>query len=77
MLNAHLNLLQKKQLKKTAEAIGDLLGNKIANRITKVLKTSSLDNEEENIGHNKEIHREGYISPEKRRQIINDLRLIK
>ena len=30
----HLKLLQKERFKKTKEAIGDLIGNKIADKIT-------------------------------------------
>ena len=51
----------KRVVQKTAEATGDLIGNKIADQIT-------------SIGKPKEI--EGiYISPEKRQQIFDDLRL--
>ena len=35
-----LKTLQKEQFQKTAEATGDLIGNNIADRITKVSKTS-------------------------------------
>ena len=34
----HLKLLQKQQFKKTAEANGDFIDNKIAYRVTKVSK---------------------------------------
>ena len=34
----HLKLLQKELFKKKTEASGDLIGNKIADRITKVSK---------------------------------------
>ena len=51
----------KRVVQKTAEATGDLIGNKIADKIT-------------SIGKPKEIE-EIYISPEKRQQIIDDLRL--
>ena len=50
----------KRVVQKTAEATGDLTGNKIADKIT-------------SIGKPKEIE-EIYIPPEKRQQIINDLR---
>ena len=43
----HLKLLQKEQFK-TAEATDNLIGNKIADRITKVLKTSPKNNSETN-----------------------------
>ena len=36
----HLKLLQKVSFKKTAEATGDFIGNKIADRIKKVSKNS-------------------------------------
>ena len=36
----HLKLLQKEQFEKTAEATGDLISNKIANKITRVSKHS-------------------------------------
>ena len=69
-------------IQKTAEATGDLIDNKIADRTTKDTKTlphhnsEIVTNEEENIVLEREIPRERYISPEKRQQIINDLRLI-
>ena len=40
----HLNLLPKESLKKTAEATGDLIGHKIANKIMVVLKNSQQNN---------------------------------
>ena len=39
-----LKLLQKESFKKTAGATGDLIGNKIADRITRSSKTSPQDN---------------------------------
>ena len=70
----HLKLLQKEQLKKTAEATGDLIGNKIADRITKVSKTSPKNNPEAN---EEEILRESFIPLELRHKITDDLRLKK
>ena len=55
----------KRVVQKTAEATGDLIGNKIADKITSIGKTKEKTNKPEEI----------YIPPEKRRQIINDLRL--
>ena len=52
----------KRVVQKTAEATGDLIGNKIADKIT-------------SIGKSKEKPEEIYIPPEKRQQIIDDLRL--
>ena len=70
----------KRLIQKTAEATGDLIGNKISDavakshdgKITKVSKNSpqnSLEND-------KETSKERYISREKRQKIIDDLRLI-
>ena len=63
----------KRAIPKTAEAIGDLIGNKIADKITRVSKTSPQNNSERN---KEEILRERYISQEKRRKNFDDLRLI-
>ena len=57
----------KRIVQKTAEATGDLTGNKIANKITSVGKSK----EKEKINKPEEI----YIPPEKRQQIIDDLKL--
>ena len=63
-----------------AKWTGDLINNKIVDRITKVSRSSpqnnSVINEEEKIGLDRVIHRGRYISPEKIQKIINDLRLI-
>ena len=60
--------VSKKVVQKTAEATGDLNGNKIADKITSVGKTKSKEDET-----NK--RQEIYVPPEKRQQIIDDLRL--
>ena len=60
----------KRVLQKTAEATGDLIGNKIADKVTSVGKTKMKKKEDET---NK--RQEIYIPPEKRQQIIDDLRL--
>ena len=57
----------KRVVQKTAEATGDLIGNKKANKITSIGKPK----ENEKTKAIKEI----YIPPEKRQQIIDDLRL--
>ena len=41
---------KKQTIQETVEATGDLIGNKIWAKITKGLKTSSQNNEKENIG---------------------------
>ena len=56
-----------RDVQKTAEATGDLIGNKIADKITSLGKTKSRENEDE--------RQEIYIQPVKRQQIIDDLRL--
>ena len=62
---------------KAAEATGDLTGNKIADKITKVSKNSQQNNSETVINENdKEIPKERYISPEAIQNIIDNLRLI-
>ena len=56
----------KRVVEKTAGATGDLIGNKIADKIALIGKPKEKETEEiEGI----------YIPPEKRQQIINDLRL--
>ena len=52
-----------------------MIGNKIANRITKVSKTSQQNNLETITNElAKEIPNERYISPEERLKIIDNLR---
>ena len=51
----------KRIVQKTAEATGDLIGKKIADKITSIAKPKEKE--------------EIYITPEKRQQIIDDLRL--
>ena len=52
-----------------------MIGNKIADRITKVLKNSQQNNSGTVINeYDKEISRGRYISPEERQEIINKLR---
>ena len=58
----------KRVVQKTAEATGDLNGNKIADKITSIGKP----NEKPKTNEKPE---KIYISPEKRQQIIDDLRL--
>ena len=62
MLN-NLQQMRLKLLQRTAEATGDLIGNKVADRITKVLKNSQQNNlEAVTNDHDKEIPKERYIS---------------
>ena len=72
-------------IQKTAEATGDLIGNKIADKITKAsMKLPSTELHSKEL-HSKELHlnetnnetpKERYISPQERQQIIDELRLI-
>ena len=61
-----------KAIQKTAETAGDFIGNKIADKITSVSKTSPRNN---SVTNKDEIPREMYISPAKRQKIIDDLKL--
>ena len=67
--------LQKEQLKK---ATGDLIGNKIADKITSVSKksTKELPNDETEVDVERATPKKRYISPEERQQIIDELRLV-
>ena len=69
-------------IQKTSEATGDFIGNdKIATKIAKVSGISLQNNletdqsETENIGFDREISRERYISPKSTQKIIYDPRL--
>ena len=61
-------------IQKTAEGTGDLIDNKIADKITSVSKKPSNNNDDDNVELT--VHKKRYISPEERQQIINELRLI-
>ena len=56
----------KRVVPKTAEARGDLVGNQIADKIISIGKTKEKP---------KEKPEEIYIPPEKRQQIIDDIKL--
>ena len=58
----------KKILKETVKATGDLIGNKIADKITSASEKSHDE-------VNNEILKERYISPKDRQKIINELKL--
>ena len=64
----------KRAIQKTAEAIDDLIGNKIADKIISASKKPNNNNNNEDL----EImaHKKRYISPEQKQQIINELRLV-
>ena len=58
-------------VQKTAETTGDLIRNKIDDKITSLGKTKSKEKEEKEEKEKEET----YIPPEKRQQIIDELRL--
>ena len=66
----------KREIQETAEATGDLVGNKIADKITSVSKksTKKLPTIDEDVKLT--THKKRYISAEERQQIIDELRLI-
>ena len=68
----------KRAIQKTAEATGDLIGNKSADKITSVSKksTKELKNDEEEVDLERATPMKRYIYLEKRQQIIDKLRLV-
>ena len=61
---------------KTAEATGDLVGKKIADKITSVFKKSTKKLPTINEDAKLTTPQKRYISPEERQQIIDELRLV-
>ena len=75
-----MKIASKRAIQKTAEATGDLISNKIADKITSVSKkksTKELHNNDE-IKEDVEITtpKKRCVSPEERQQIIKELRLV-
>ena len=68
----------KKSNSKKAEATGDFIGNKIADKITSVSKksTNELQNNETEGDVERATPKKRYISPKERQQIIDELRLV-
>ena len=68
----------KSAIQKTAEGTGDLIGNKIADIITSVLKksTKELQNNETEVDVERATPKKRYISPEEIQQIIDELKLL-
>ena len=68
----------KRAIQKTAEATGDLIGNKIADKITSISKksTKELPNDETEVDVERATPKKRYISPEERKQSIEELRLV-
>ena len=65
----------KRAIQKTAEANGDLFGNKIADKITNASKKSLVRLQNDDANNETEAPKKRYISPEERQQIIDELRL--
>ena len=71
-------------IQKTAEATGDLIGNKNADKMTSVSKKKSNNNNDDGDDDDDDndddvklaTHKKRYISPEERQQIIDELRLV-
>ena len=63
----------KRAIEKTAEATGDLIGKKIANKITSYSKKTAS---EPHSNWQSNTKKERYISPQERQKIIDELRLI-
>ena len=69
----------KRAIQKTAEATGDLIVNKIADKITSVSKKKANNNNNTNDDDDDvelATQKKRYISPEERQQIIDELRLV-
>ena len=65
----------KRAIQKTAEATGDLISNKIADKITSVWKMSS-ENQNDDSSNEIEVPKRRYISPEEKQQIIDEWRSV-
>ena len=70
-----LRLLVKKIVHKSAEVTGDLIRNKIADKITAKSSEKSQNEEIQSNEVNDEIPKERYIPPKERQKIIDELRL--
>ena len=68
-----IKIASKRAIQKTAEATGDLVRNKFSDKITSVSKKKSNNNNNDDVKLTNPKKR--YISPEERKQIIDDLRL--
>ena len=70
-----IKIVSKRAIQKTAEATGDLVGNKIADKITSVSKKKSYNKNDDDDAE-LTTHKKRYISPKERKQIIEELRLV-
>ena len=65
----------KRAIQKTVEATGNSIGNKIAEKVLSVSEKSKKPQNNE-VNNESETPKERYMSPEKRQQIIDELRLV-
>ena len=68
----------KRAVQKIAEAAGDLIGNRIADKITGISKKPAKElhnNDETEKDVEITAHKKRYVSPEERQQVIDELRL--
>ena len=78
-----LKLLKKRVIQKIGKATDDLIDNKIADKVTKVLKSlpqnssEAIYSETKNVGFDGKMPKERNISLEKRQEFIDKLRLKK
>ena len=63
-----IKIVSKRAIQKTAEATGDLIGNKVADKITSVSKKKYNNDNNDDDDEDVELttHKKRYISPEKR-----------
>ena len=66
----------KRAIQKTAEATGDLIGNKIVDKITSVSEKTQNNESEADSTNPKDVPKKKYISPEERQRIIDELKLV-
>ena len=70
-----INTASKIAILKRAEATGDLIGNKIADKITRVSKKTQNNKSESDSDSLEDVQNQRYTSLEERQQIIDELRL--
>ena len=66
----------KRAIQKTAEATGDLIGKKLLIKSQVFLKNHKKPSQNNEANYESEASKERYISPEKRQEIIDKLRLV-
>ena len=75
-----IKIASKRAIRKTAQATGDLIGNKIGDKITCLSKKKPAKELRNNDEREEDVKiatpKKRYISPEERKQIIEELRLV-